>query len=31
VGVERGALRLVRITEEVLQGKMSGSGIENLD
>jgi hypothetical protein len=30
-GLERGPLRLVRTTEELLEGKSSGSGLENLD
>jgi hypothetical protein len=31
VGLERGPLRLVRITEELLGRKSSGSGLENRD
>jgi hypothetical protein len=30
VGFERGPLSLVRIIEELLEGKSSGSGLENL-
>jgi hypothetical protein len=29
VGLERGPLSLVRITEELLEWKSSGSGLEN--
>jgi hypothetical protein len=29
VGLERGSLSLVRITEELLEWKSSGSGVEN--
>jgi hypothetical protein len=31
MGLERGPLSLVRITEELLEWKISGSGLENLD
>jgi hypothetical protein len=31
VGLERGPLSIVRITEEVLECKSSGSGLENRD
>jgi hypothetical protein len=30
-GLERGPLNLVRTTEELLEGKSSGSGLENRD
>jgi hypothetical protein len=31
VGLERDALRLLRITEEIIERKCSGSGLENRD
>jgi hypothetical protein len=31
VGLERGSLSLVSITEELLEWKSSGSGLENRD
>jgi hypothetical protein len=31
VGLERGSLRLMRIIEELLDWKSSGSGLENRD
>jgi hypothetical protein len=31
VGLERGPLTLMRTTEELLEGKSSGSGLENRD
>jgi hypothetical protein len=31
VGLEQGPLSLVRTTEELLEGKSSGSGLENGD
>jgi hypothetical protein len=31
VGLERGALNLVRINEELLERKSSGFGVENRD
>jgi hypothetical protein len=31
VGVERGSLSLVSITEELLKGKIAASNLENLD